>query len=227
MRIVKLFLLWLACMLPLSPAMAARDWTRTVVATPAGGYLIGNPAAPVKVIEYFSLTCPHCRHFAETGMAPLRTGYIAKGKVSLELRNFVLNAPDFSASLLMRCGAPALVVRLYDAAFANQEALFKGAYTLSDEAVGRINAAPFDARPAALAHEAAIDTWFISKGVSAKSAATCMADPKRQQQLVDLREKAVNDDKVQGTPSFLVNGAMVQGTGWDDLEPATKKALGG
>ena len=227
MKLLARLLFLLACATCAVPGMAARDWTRTVSATPDGGYLVGNPKAPIKVIEYCSLTCPHCRHFAETGMAPLKTGYIAKGKVSLELRNFVLNAPDFSASLLMRCGSPAQAVRLFDQAFAAQEELFKGAYALSQDAIGRINAAPMDERPAALAREAGIDKWFIAKGISAKQAAACFADTKRSDALVNLRKVAATKLNVQGTPAFLVNGTLIDGTGWDNLEPAIVKALGG
>jgi len=227
MHILKALAFWLACMLLASPGLAARDWTRTVKATEAGGYLIGNPAAPVKVIEYFSLTCPHCRHFAETGMAPLRTGYIAKGKVSLELRNFVLNAPDLVASVLMRCGSPAQAVHLFEAVYANQEKLFGGVYTMGKDAADRVNAAPIEHRGAALARESGIDSWFAANGLSPKQATTCLADPKREQALVDMRRQAVSDNKVQGTPSFFVNGEKVEGTGWDDLEPAITKALGG
>ncbi|MEA3079375.1 MAG: hypothetical protein QOF05_783, partial [Sphingomonadales bacterium] len=39
------------------------DWARTVVATPEGGFRMGNPSAKVKLVEYGSLACPHCRHF--------------------------------------------------------------------------------------------------------------------------------------------------------------------
>lgn len=221
-----LSLLGLIALASTAPA-TPRDWTRTVSATKEGGYLIGNPAAPVKVIEYFSLTCPHCRHFAETGMAPLKSGYVAKGKVSLELRNFVLNPPDLSASLLMRCGSPTQAVRLFDAIYADQDKLFAGAYTMGGEAADRVNVAPEPQRAAVLAREAAIDTWFAARGVPAERAAACLADPKRQQQLVTLREQAVSSFNVQGTPSFVVNGKLVEGTGWNDLEPAIAKALGG
>lgn len=223
---------WLAALLmavvAFAPAQSAvRDWTRTVAATPAGGYLVGNPAAPVKVIEYFSLTCPHCRHFAETGMAPLRAKYIAAGKVSLELRNFVLNGPDLSASILMRCGTPAQAVRLYDAVFADQDKLFAGASALTPDAISRIQAAPDAGKAAAFAHEAAIDTWFVAHDLTAKQVAACLADPKQQDQLIELRKNAGEKQNVQGTPTFVVNGTMVDGTQWENLEPAIKTALGG
>lgn len=227
MNVLKHLLLWLVCALTAQPALAAKDWTRTVTATRDGGYLIGNPAAPVKVVEYFSLTCSHCRHFAETGMTPLKSGYVAKGKVSLELRNFVLNAPDMTASLLMRCGSPAQAAKLFEEIYAGQDQLFAGAYSLSSDAAGRINGVPLEQRPAALAREAGIDTWFIAKGLSAKRAAACLSDPKRSDQLVAMRRQAADNLKVEGTPSFLVNGVLVSGTGWNDLEPAIVKALGG
>ena len=50
-----------------APAKPRTDWARTVVATGAGGFRMGNPAAKVKLLEYGSLACPHCRHFEETG----------------------------------------------------------------------------------------------------------------------------------------------------------------
>jgi len=227
MRLKTVLAILLIWGLGTAPAHAARDWTRTVAATPAGGYLIGNPTAPVKVIEYFSLTCPHCRHFAETGMAPLRSVYIAKGKVSVELRNFVLNGPDMSASVLMRCGSPAQAVHLYDAVYADQEKLFAGAAALSAEAIERINATPTDGKAAVFAREAGIDKWFVAHGLSARQTNACLADKKRQQKLVDLRTEAVDKLNVQGTPTFIVNGTAVNGTQWDDLEPAIKAALGG
>jgi len=218
----------LLMMFLVAPAQAVtKDWNHVVAATPAGGYLIGNPAAPVKVVEYFSLTCPHCRHFAETGVAPLRANYIAKGKVSLELRNFVLNGADFSASILMTCGTPALAVHLYDAVYADQEKLFAGAFSLKQDALDRIDAAPIDAKAGAFAREAGIDVWFAAHGLPLKQATACLADPKRQQRLVDLRTQAIEKQNVQGTPTFVVNGTTVSGTGWDDLEPEIKTALGG
>lgn len=227
MKLLCKLLLWLVCATCAVPGMAARDWTRTVAATADGGYLIGNPNAAVKVIEYFSLTCSHCRHFAETGMAPLKTGYVAKGKVSVELRNFVLNAPDFSASLLMRCGSPVQAVKLFDQVYAEQDKLFSGARSLGQDAFERINALPMDQRPAALAREAGIDKWFIAKGLPARQAAACLADTRRSDTLIDLRKVAVTKLNVDGTPTFLVNGMLVKGTGWENLEPEIVKALGG
>ena len=65
----------------------ARDWLRTAVRTPEGGFRIGNPNARVKVIEYLSLTCPHCAEFAHQGSQRLLQNYVRPGQVSVEYRN--------------------------------------------------------------------------------------------------------------------------------------------
>ncbi|MEO8619159.1 MAG: thioredoxin domain-containing protein, partial [Sphingomicrobium sp.] len=49
-------------------AKVATDWSKTVAATPEGGIVMGNPKAKVTLVEYGSLTCSHCKHFAEIGV---------------------------------------------------------------------------------------------------------------------------------------------------------------
>ena len=73
---------------------------------------MGNPDAPVKLVEYGSLTCPHCADFAAAGDASRWSrNYVRSGRVSFEYRNFVLNGIDVAATLLARCAAPALSSR--------------------------------------------------------------------------------------------------------------------
>ena len=85
---------------------AARiDWTRTFAVTPAGGFRMGNPKAKVSLIEYGSLTCPHCRHFAQTGVKPLIQNYVRSGKVSYEYRSLVLDGTDLTATLVLLDGS--------------------------------------------------------------------------------------------------------------------------
>ena len=79
------------------------DWSTVVNATPAGGFLMGNPKAKVQLIEIGSLTCPHCREFDETGVTPLVEQYVKTGKVGYEFRNYVRDPFDLTASLIARC----------------------------------------------------------------------------------------------------------------------------
>src|SRR4051812_27460632 len=85
---------------PAAKAAAKADWTRTFAVTPAGGFRVGNPKAKVAIVEYGSLTCPHCQHFAETALKPLFQDYIRTGKASYEFRSFILNGPDLAATLV-------------------------------------------------------------------------------------------------------------------------------
>ena len=87
---------------PVAPPKGG-DWTEVVSATPAGGFVMGNPNAKVKLIEYGSLTCPHCREFDENGVPPLIDKYVKSGQVSYEFRNYVRDAFDLTASLVARC----------------------------------------------------------------------------------------------------------------------------
>ena len=73
----------------LSAAMSARS--------------LGNPNAPIRIVEYASLTCNHCAHFHNDILPELKAKYIDTGKVYLEFREFPLNAPALDASLLARC----------------------------------------------------------------------------------------------------------------------------
>jgi protein-disulfide isomerase len=65
---------------------------------------IGNPEAPVVVIEYFSLTCPHCWRFHRDTYAALRRDFVATGKVRYILRDYPLNEPALHAAVLAHCG---------------------------------------------------------------------------------------------------------------------------
>src|SRR3954469_16458643 len=95
-------------------AVAGRDWSRVVAATADGGYLMGNPAAKVKLIEYGSLTCPHCGAFARESVPLLIEQYIKPGLVSYEFRNFARDPLDLGASVLVRCAGTAASFKLID-----------------------------------------------------------------------------------------------------------------
>ena len=205
----------------------ARDWRTTVEMTPEGGYLIGNPDAPVKVIEYFSLTCSHCRTFATDVQPQLEADYVASGKANLELRNFVLNPADLAASLLMRCGTAVSAVQLYRKAFADQRTLFSGLGRITAEEATKISSTPLAARPGMLATTIGIDRWFQGQGLAAGRAQSCLKDPERQQDLVSLRVQGAQKYGIDGTPTLIVNGSVVPGHDWNALETAVKAALKG
>ena len=207
-------------------APAGQNWVDTVTATPEGGFRMGNPNAKVKLVEYASLTCPHCRDFHEAATATIKAKYVASGNVSYEYRNFVLNGPDYAATVLARCQGAAAFFGLLDNFYADQ--------TGWTEPFGRIGKAdqealaklPEDQAIARMAELGGLADYVKLRGIPRAKFDQCLADPAQVKAVSDLRNQAVNDYKLAGTPSFIINGAVQDGvTTWADLEPKLQTAL--
>lgn len=209
-------------------APAGQDWTETVVATPEGGFRMGNPDAPVKLVEYASLTCPHCAEFAREGVEALKANYIRTGKVNLEFRSFLLNPVDAAASLVVVCQGPGPVFKLIDQLYADQQTWGTKFSTVPEAEVQRISALPETERFEALAKAGGLDQFFAARGIPQAKIQACLADKAALDRLVQLRERGVKEDGVTGTPTFLINGKLVDGAfNWATLEPKLREALGG
>src|SRR5918998_1867242 len=83
--------------LPKVARPANGDWSQVVTKTPEGGFMMGDPQAKVRLLEFASMTCPHCKEFDETGVQPLIDKYVKSGQVSYELRNYVRDGFDVAA----------------------------------------------------------------------------------------------------------------------------------
>lgn len=206
------------------PAPNGADWTEVVSQTEAGGFLMGNPDAPVKVVEYASTTCPHCARFAENGFEQLRDQYVRSGQVSFEFRNFVLNPQDAAAATLSRCLPPPAFFRVTEQLFAEQQNWI-GA--LDEAEAARIQSLPQDRQLAALARAMDLDTFFSRRGMPEARFNQCLADQEGLQRLAEMNQEAISQYRIQGTPSFLVNDSLAEGASdWETLEPRIRTALG-
>lgn len=206
---------------------AGSSWTETVVETANGGYLMGNPNAPVKLVEYASLTCPHCRDFARDATATLRDKYVASGRVSWEFRSFALNPIDVSATLLATCQGTGPFFTLVEQSYAEQEKWIKGFQNLSTDQQKALGALPQDQQFAGLAKAGGLDTFYRVRGLPAAKADACLVNKAAIDKIVAIREHGIKDDNVEGTPTFIINGTKVDlPPSWSDLEPELKKALG-
>ena len=214
-----------AAVLSLTPAAAAappaRDWSRTVVATPEGGFRMGNPKARVKLIEYGSLTCPHCRHFAETSGTALVSKYVRTGKVSYEYRNMVLNGIDVAATLVARCGGPRSFFPMVSQLYATQTTWVGRLNGLSEAQKQEIAALPDDQRLSRIAELGGFLQLGAKHGIAPAAAKRCLADKAAFDRLGKIYEGA-NALGVEGTPTFFVNGKMTRVDDWRDLEPQLK-----
>jgi len=210
---------------PPSAATAApsRDWSKTVVATPEGGFRMGNPAAKVTLVEYGSLACPHCRHFEETGYKPLVAKYVRTGRVSYEFRNLLLNAADISISLLAHCAGPAKFFPMSEVVFAAQPQWETKVANLSDSDKAAIEKMTDQQRIMRMADVAGFRPIAARFGLTPAQANRCLADPKGLQRLLDVTQKAESSG-VDHTPTFIINGKVTGAALWEDLEPQLRKA---
>ena len=200
---------------PQKKASAARDWTKTVVATPEGGFRVGNPQAKLKLIEYGSLTCNHCQRFHKEGAPQLLSQYVKSGRLSFEFRNFVRDPYDLTAALLSRCAGPANFFALTDRNFSSQDQwLDKGkAHAQS------ISALPENQQFARIASATGLGALAARSGVTPARAKQCLSDPKGIEKLVQMRGVAVDRHKLEGTPTFVLNGKTLDALDWNGLKP--------
>ena len=204
-------------------APAARDWTKTVVATPEGGFRMGNPAAGVKLVEYGSLACPHCRHFAETGYKPLLQRYVRTGRISYEFRNLLINGPDLSISLLAHCAGASKFFPMSEVVYATQEQWEKKIEDMSDADKAAIEAMTDQQRVVRFAELGGFGQIAARFGLTPASTRQCLADPKGMKRLLDMTQDAMNGG-VDHTPTFFINGKETDAATWEELEPLIRKA---
>jgi protein-disulfide isomerase len=205
-------------------APAGQQWTETVAITPEGGWLVGNPDAPIKLIEYGSLTCPACAAFSQTGMQPLREKYIDSGRVSWELRSVVIHgAVDLVLTRLLKCApkeaAPLLAEQLWGNVNAVLDPLQRNAAGLE-----QAMSLPPEQRFAAYAQQGGLLDFLAARGISVDQGSQCLSDAAAIEALAAEMQAQATKDEVGGTPTFFVNGALVDGITWADLKPVLQRA---
>lgn len=205
---------------------AKSNWVETVAATPDGGFSIGNPDAPVKLVEFASLTCPHCRDFHEMAMPTIKGQYIATGKVYYEFRNFVLNPADYGATMLARCQGPGAFFGLTDAFFKNQQTWIEPFTKLTEAQTASLQSMSPDDQVVTYAKLGGLDGFVRARGIPEAKFRACLTDAGQRGQLEAIRKAAVEQYKVTGTPAFALNGKGLEGVhSWADLEPLLKDAV--
>ncbi|WP_340315354.1 thioredoxin domain-containing protein [Rhizorhabdus argentea] len=209
---------------PAKAAPAARNWLLTTSRTAEGAIVVGNPAAKVKLVEYLSLTCPHCAALAQEAMPTLKRDYIARGVASLEVRHAVRDGYDFVASLLLRCEPPTRYLDSIEALFVTQQDwMAKG-----ESAAGTpdFDTKSNDEKMAIVAKAAGFDAFFLKRGMTPRDYAACMADTAGKDQLTQMAGNSWQRDAIPGTPLILLNGKRQENVhAWADLEPLIKTAL--
>ena len=204
------------------------DWSTLVTQTSTGGFLMGNPDAKVKLAEFGSLTCPHCAEFDQRGVPQLVEKYVKGGQVSYEFRNYVRDPFDIAVSLIARCNGSKSFFPLTHALFKDQADWMGRLQTVPEAQIQALTAMGPERQFLEIAKVAGMQQWAAMRGVPTAKSTQCLTDQEAVNQLVQMNSDATNEfPDMPGTPTFVINGKMVENAGtWELLEPQIREALG-
>lgn len=204
------------------PAPAGQDWLTTVSKTADGGFLMGNPNAPLKLVEYGSRTCPSCGNFGRTATRPLEDNYIKTGKVSYEFRDFLVHAPDLGVAVLGQCAGEGPFFGILEQTFVEQDNFLKTLETVPADFQQRLQGmTPSQQATAWVEHLGYLD-FVKQRGLTEAQARQCLADTKQIEEIAKVTEVAMREKQVTGTPSFFLNGEKLDAASWPQVEQALK-----
>lgn len=167
-----------------------------------GDLVYGDPNAPVTIIEYASLTCPHCATFAKQYMPQLKERFIDTGKAKLVYRNYIMNRVDIAASAAARCGNDETTKKLMSVYFARQRD-WAGSSNPVDEL-------------ASLARRA---------GISRTQFDRCVSNEAMLKHLMQMTMGAQKEYNITSTPSFVVNGEVLDFRTFEDAMELIAEAV--
>ena len=150
---------------------------------------IGKSDAPVTIVEYASLTCPHCASFHEKTLPGIKEKYVDTGKVRLIFREFPFDSRAAAAFMVARCAPADQYFPLIDVMFKQQ----------------RVWSQAEDPRPPLL--QIARLAGFTQETFEA-----CLKNQSVLDKVMAVRDKAKNEFKVESTPTFFINGEKHAGT---------------
>jgi protein-disulfide isomerase len=207
-------------------AAAPINWASRARQIPSGAIVLGNPAAKVKFVEYLSYTCSHCAEFTAEAKLPLKRDYVAKGQVSVEVRNAVRDGYDFTAAMLARCGGPSRFFGNTEAIIASQGTWLSKAAAFDAANSEKMSKLPIDQRLLLMARGVGLDGVMKARGFTPAQINACLINKADQKAVTAMTNEAWNDRKISGTPAFLINGQTVTAAGhWNAVEPELKSAL--
>jgi protein-disulfide isomerase len=203
---------------------AGQQWSDVVAVTEAGGYRMGNPDAPLKLVEYGSLSCPHCAKLAQEGEEELINKYVDSGRVSWEFRSFAIHPQDVPLTVLAQCGDKSTFFPLVKQIYTNFESMSE-VYN-DKERLARAEAAgqmPPAQRFVAIADALGYLDFFAQRGISVDQGKSCLADTARAQKIADFANQ-YSSQGIESTPTLVLNGSRLDVTEWPGLQAALERA---
>ena len=169
---------------------------------------IGNPDAPVTIIEYASYTCPHCARFHEGPYKQLKADYIDTGKVNFIYREVYFDRFGLWASAIARCAGPEKFFGISDLIYAGQSEWTRAG----------------GGEPAAIVEE--LRKIGRLAGLESEAIEACLQDGEKLQTLVAWYQENATADDVNSTPTFIINGKKYQNMPYAELAETIDEAAG-
>ena len=151
---------------------------------------IGSADAPVTIIEYSSMTCPHCANFHANTLPELKAKYIDTGKARYIIREFPLDNLAAAAFMLARCAGPEKTMPLIELLYAQQKqwAFGEGSRLPALRKITKVNA-----------------------GITKEAFDKCLTDQNTLDKMLEIRKRGGDVFSVNSTPTFFVNGKVLKG----------------
>lgn len=182
---------------PTRAEAAEPDPAELAKAGPDGDVVLGSEKAPVTIVEYASMTCPHCAHFSETTFPELQKRYIDTGKVRFIFREFPLDALAAAGFMLARCGGKEKFMPIVETLFAKQREWMVE-------------------KPIEPLRKIAKQFGFTHQSFD-----ECLANQKVLDGIQNVRDRAAEKLGVNSTPTFFINGKKFNGD--QSIEAMTKE----
>ncbi|PHQ68584.1 MAG: disulfide bond formation protein DsbA [Sneathiella sp.] len=165
-------------------------------------HVLGDPNAPITIIEYASMTCPHCATFHKDSFADIKTNYLDTGKAKLVFRHFPFDRYAFQASVLAECAGPMKFFAVTDILFERQDEWSRASNPT--EALTKIGK---------------------QVGISQKKFEACLADEKLGESILSQRLVGSTEYNVTSTPTLFIEGEVYDGDRSFDVLDAHLKSL--
>jgi len=182
LKTIIFFIIFISCINP--------SYSNSALDINENDFVIGDENAPVTIIEYASLSCSHCASFHNDTLEPLKKEYIDTGKVRFVFRDFPFNYPALLGSMVLRCIPN-------DVRYEYMNALFQ----LQKSWVNKENA------------KTTQELYKImqSGGMTKSEFDECISNTNIENEILQGLIAAQNEFKIQSTPSFIINGKLIEG----------------
>ena len=166
------------------------------------GRVVGNPKAPITVVEYASMTCPHCADFATKIMPKFKTDWVDSGKAKWIFRDFPLDGTALKAAIVIRCAPPERFYNFVTAFYTNQANWAR------------------DSNP-----EAALTRLAKLGGLGEERIKACFSSKKLEDAVLQQQLDGKNRYGISSTPTVYINGNQSKGfSRWEEFEAELKAA---